>query len=188
MRIFLFLLAITVGTPLFAAEPIGRLFFTPEQRALLDNARQQKIKVGEEPEPAAVAAVEPPSAPPPPENLSINGLIYRSDGTSTVWINNKPVNDKAPLANGRKVTSIGSSGKVSVSLPEQKRRIMLKVGQDFDAMDGQVQERFSRVKEPVTIAETELPPPDVGPSEEPPPGLWPSAELPPDVVLIPDRN
>jgi hypothetical protein len=46
---------------------LGRLFFTPEYRAILDRQRQSSGK-GEAP-------------------LSINGVVTRSSGRRTVWIN-----------------------------------------------------------------------------------------------------
>lgn len=42
-----------------AAEPLGRLFFTPQQRATLDNARGQKIKIDVEVEPETETPAPP---------------------------------------------------------------------------------------------------------------------------------
>ena len=56
-----------------AAPPLGRLFFTPERRQELD--RQRQFKVPDRPELNA----DP--------TLTINGVVTRSSGKRTVWIN-----------------------------------------------------------------------------------------------------
>ena len=56
-----------------AAPPLGRLFFTPERRQELD--RQRQFKVPDRPELNA----DP--------TLTINGVVTRSSGQRTVWIN-----------------------------------------------------------------------------------------------------
>ena len=55
------------------AQDLGRLFFTPERREALD--RQRQFKVPENP--------EVPADP----TLTINGVVTRSSGKRTVWIN-----------------------------------------------------------------------------------------------------
>ena len=66
------------------AAELGRLFFTPAQRALLDNARQQNIRIelGNDGEQQQAAPV--------PQNVSVTGLVQRSDGRSTVFLDGKP--------------------------------------------------------------------------------------------------
>ena len=64
-----------------AAPPLGRLFFTPERRQTLD--RQRQFKVPDRPELNA----EP--------TLTINGVVTRSSGKRTVWINGV-AHDKNP--------------------------------------------------------------------------------------------
>lgn len=141
MRAIIFLLAFSVSTPAFSAETLGRLFFTPEQRALLDSARKQKIKIVEEPQatPAAVVA-----QPPPPEDMSVNGLVTRSDGGSTIWINNKTVNGRSSLPGGQTVTSVEPTGKVTLRLPESKDKVEIKVGQRFDAANSEIREHYTK--------------------------------------------
>ena len=55
------------------ATPLGRLFFTPEQRQTLD--RQRQLDINARPELSA----DP--------TLTINGIVTRSSGKRTVWIN-----------------------------------------------------------------------------------------------------
>ena len=60
------------------AETLGRLFFTPQDRAVLDRARQGIVEKPDQNEMA-------PSAPP-----KINGYVARSDGQVTLWVDNEP--------------------------------------------------------------------------------------------------
>lgn len=72
------LLALMLVSSLAHAEPLGRLFFTPERRALLERQRQLDIqeKTAETVELVA--------------NVHVNGMVRRSGGKSTVWINGRP--------------------------------------------------------------------------------------------------
>ncbi|MGH8743000.1 MAG: hypothetical protein ACREUY_01840 [Burkholderiales bacterium] len=111
-----------------SAEPIGRLFFTPEQRATMDNARRQKIKIDVETEAPVM------------ENISVNGVVKRSDGESIVWINNRPIrNRQAP--GGFKITPTDSA-RVNVQLPQSNRSVDMKVGQSLNAASGRIAESY----------------------------------------------
>ncbi|MDR2113183.1 MAG: hypothetical protein LBQ62_08810 [Candidatus Accumulibacter sp.] len=59
--------------PPVAAQELGRLFFTPERRAALDRQRQFDI-------PERREIPEDPT-------LTIDGVVTRSSGRRTVWIN-----------------------------------------------------------------------------------------------------
>ena len=111
-----------------SADPIGRLFFTPEQRATLDNARRQNIKIDVETEAPAM------------ENIKVNGVVKRSDGESIVWINNRPIrNRQAP--GGYKITPTDSA-RVNVQLPQSHRSVDMKVGQSLNAASGRIAESY----------------------------------------------
>lgn len=58
---------------------LGRLFYTPDQRAGLEKARLQN---------RTQAAIQAPSISPGP--LTYDGIVIRSDGHSTRWVNGKP--------------------------------------------------------------------------------------------------
>jgi len=136
---------ITLLLPLFgfAAEPLGRLFYTPQQRATLDNARQQKIKINVETE-----------APTPPENISVNGVIKRSDGQSTVWINNRPLNEKRVPSGIKIISRNAENASVTLQLPQSSRNVDVKVGQSLDATSGHIQENYQRPPPPVMQKKT----------------------------------
>ena len=63
-----------------AEEELGRLFFTPERRQNLDRQRQLNIQEKQE-------IPEDPT-------LTINGVVTRSSGKRTVWINGTAQNDR----------------------------------------------------------------------------------------------
>jgi hypothetical protein len=89
---------------LAGADELGRLFFSPEQRAQLDYSYAQAAG---------------------PDNnshvLMLNGIVQQHGGKRTVWINGVPQqagssNDKTPESQ-------------TVQLPGKKSRVKLKVGQ-----------------------------------------------------------
>ena len=61
----------------------GRLFFTPAQRAMLNDARVRKQT--DSPNASAAALSLPAPAP-----VSFDGVITRSDGVATHWVNGRP--------------------------------------------------------------------------------------------------
>lgn len=63
------------------AEPLGRLFFTPERRAALERQRQLNIQ-------ETRATIEGAT-------LSVSGIVQRSGGRSTAWVNGAPVDEKS---------------------------------------------------------------------------------------------
>ena len=85
--VFSSLLSVNTAT---AAE-LARMFFTPAQRATLDNARKQniRIEIGNDGE-------QPQASVPVPQNVSVNGLSKRSDGKNTIWLNNRVVSEQQP--------------------------------------------------------------------------------------------
>jgi hypothetical protein len=131
---------LAMGSPAaLAEEPLGRLFFTPAQRASLDVARSQRTRttVGTE------EMVEEQPAP-VPEHFSYDGVVRRSDGRTTVWINRQAVHDPRAAQGSPLIGSVRPDGVVSLEMPESKRRVELKVGQTVDSLSGTVQERYLR--------------------------------------------
>jgi hypothetical protein len=110
------------------------LFFTAAERASLDEMRKRPVVA---PPPEAV----PP--PPLPEYVTLNGVVRRSDGTATVWLNEKPVQGQRS-AEGLVIAPVraGAPANVTVRLPETGRSVELKVGQQLEVTSGQVQERY----------------------------------------------
>lgn len=88
MKICVWILCFLLGSmPAIAATQNltipGRLFYTPTQRAMLNDARVRKVS--DQPNPSAAAPTPPVPAP-----VSFDGVITRSDGVSTHWVNGRP--------------------------------------------------------------------------------------------------
>jgi hypothetical protein len=155
-RLILMLSLAALGTSAFAQEPeLGRLFLTPEQRAVLDNARRNKIRA----EALAATAAKKPKIP-PARSVTINGIVSRSDGESTVWVNGRPIEGQSE--DGMRVTiSPGSQSSVVVREPEKGKQVRLKVGQQADLISGRIQESYER-RRPAP-----LPPAEATPAQYP---------------------
>ncbi len=139
-----FLLAASALLPAHAAaqDKLGRLFFTPAERASLDN--QRKV-AGDEANRPIRKDPELPKAP-PPRMLTLNGVVRRSDGETTIWVNNQPVHERF-----RDVDVLPGSitrETVGVQLPGSGRRVKLKVGQSVDSSTGEIEESYRRSPEP----------------------------------------
>ncbi|MEQ1674085.1 MAG: hypothetical protein ABL865_03490 [Candidatus Nitrotoga sp.] len=94
-----------ISSALHAAE-LGRLFFTPKERAQLEQAQTSKQIPG-----SANSAV------------ILNGIVQRHNGPRTEWINGVPQN--AGTSDGKAPDSL------SITLPDHSRPIKLKVGEQL---------------------------------------------------------
>lgn len=105
-------------------EPLGRLFFSPDERAVLDRQRQGGVGAGT----AATA------------QITLNGVVRRSSGKTTAWINQAPQHENenrqgvalGPAARPPGVPLLLSSG----------RQVNLKAGQTFDTATGRIREGY----------------------------------------------
>jgi len=99
--LFLFV-ALGAGGASLAAPPAdpGRLFYTPAQRAQLEGARVRNVTQNKQ------AA---PDVTPPP--MRFDGMVIRSDGKGTRWVNGQPQVGASGVAD-LKPGQILSNGKV----------------------------------------------------------------------------
>jgi hypothetical protein len=109
-----------------AAQQLGRLFFTPEQRAELDARRKARV-----PDKPAATLIESPST-------TLDGYVKRSGGKSTVFLNGEPVTEGADAKRAQVVPSRDDPSRASIEVDEGGRRIPLKVGESLDRGTGQV--------------------------------------------------
>ena len=110
------------------ADDLGRLFFTPEQRAALDARRKARI-----PDKPAAVAVESPVT-------RLDGFVSRSSGKSTVWVNGEPVPEGTHPEGLRVRPRRSDSGRVTVDIGETDSQVDLKIGQSFDRATGEVKD------------------------------------------------
>lgn len=104
------------------ARHLGRLFSTPQERALLDARRDGTVVESQPP----AAPVLPPS---PPAPLQLNGVVQRSNGQTTVWLNDAPLAER----DGK----VQPDRSVQLRLPSGKR-VTLKPGQSYDETTGAI--------------------------------------------------
>lgn len=136
---------VALGIVLLAALPAaaqttqGRLFFSPAERARLDAARKESLANANRPAP--VKAPEQPKAA-PPTVVTLNGVVKRSDGETTVWVNGKAVSERFADADIHAGTIARDA--VGVDLPGSGRRVRLKVGQSVEATSGVVEDGWRR--------------------------------------------
>ena len=174
LRNYLFLLIFYCFGDALAADSLGRLFLTPEQRAQLEIVRAQRdrrLPVSIETETAAAPV---PAAPQGPEIVTYNGVVRRSDGKSTVWINGKPVNERDRRRSDSEVTVLGvqRDGAVSVAIPQADRKASLKVGQSLEVTSGTIEESYARR---ATLARPQVNTPAATPSAATPAVTAPAA-------------
>ena len=141
MKTAIWLAAALLLLPSAANAELGRLFFTPAQRNALDTARKQNIRVeigNEETERLQNGA----NAAPLPQTVRLNGMIQRSDGNNTVWLNNKPITGQNTT--GMSFSTNRNDSKVKLQLPDGGRSMDLKVGQTAEINSGTVEESYNR--------------------------------------------
>jgi len=132
------LAAALTSLPAPAQERLGRLFFTPAQRASLDIARSQRART------ALATEKTEQEATPVPQTITYSGVLRRSDGKTTVWINNQPVHDRESAGAATIVGRVRSDGSVTLQVPQSGRSVILKPGQSVELLSGAVEEGYSR--------------------------------------------
>ncbi|TAJ76497.1 MAG: hypothetical protein EPO42_12350 [Gallionellaceae bacterium] len=106
MNLTRILLLLMLGLPAHApAEVLGRLFFSPADRAQLERQKTQLANAADDGSPQSV--------------VTVNGIIQRSDGSRIVWINGKP----------QKLGPGAHPGSVSIPLPGKNKSVEVRVGQ-----------------------------------------------------------
>lgn len=87
-----------------APAPLGRLFLTPDARAHLERQRQLDIKETRNLEGGT---------------MRLDGVVVRSSGKSTVWVNNQPQNERE-----------NTTGVIVATSPRQPGRARLVTGDE----------------------------------------------------------
>jgi hypothetical protein len=136
----LFGLLLAAASAASVAQELGRLFFTPEQRAELDARRRARV-----PDKPAEVLIESPST-------TLDGYVKRSNGRSTVFLNGEPITEGADARRAQVVPSRNDPSRAAIELGDGGRRIPLKVGESLDRGTGQVSDVIGngelRVKRP----------------------------------------
>lgn len=128
------------SAPAPAAEPIGRLFFTPAQRASLDTARTQRARATL----ATEKTEQEEQREPVPETMTYGGMVRRSDGKTTLWINNRAVHDREAAGGATTINRVRPDGSISLRSSQLGRSVDLKPGQSVELLSGTVAEGYAR--------------------------------------------
>jgi len=118
------LLSLALLAPAFAADApeLGRLFFTPERRSTLE--RQRTLNVQE------AQSLQGTS-------MSLDGVVYRSSGKATVWVNNQAQTEGESSRTGVTATiSPGTPGSALLA-PGEETPARLKVGETINRATGE---------------------------------------------------
>jgi hypothetical protein len=127
------------------ADDLGRLFFTPLERSSLDAARL----TAKLPPPAALSAAEiaqlpaaeidtPPS---PLPSVTLNGIVTRSQGPGTLWMNGSPQDARQPQVPGVAEPRIRlGRAAIEIALDATQPTRTVKAGQIFDPARAEVRE------------------------------------------------
>lgn len=112
--------ALAVSPPEAAGseEGLGRLFHTPAQRAEIDRQRAAQ-------QPASGTSVR----------LAINGIIVRSDGKTSAWVNGTVLNMPDQFGDTWISSAPGQTGKLIIK-PRHGPARQARVGETIEAVDG----------------------------------------------------
>lgn len=136
-------------------QPIGRLFFTPTERASLDIIRRNskapdKVIKAEETAIESDIEVEAVAKPAP---VTLNGYVSRSDGKNTVWVNDRVATEKSTVGNVNVGKLQTTTRQVQVSLSGSGKSVSLKPGQIYDPASDKVYNHLKDVPHPENTEE-----------------------------------
>jgi hypothetical protein len=121
-------LALMSAAPMCTAQEVGRLFFTPEQRAALDARRKARVPD----KPAAAAVVASPTT-------RVDGYVRRSQGPSTVFVNGESATTGGAADSPQIVRDRGDA-RVSIPTGETGSRFALRPGEILDRGSGEIRD------------------------------------------------
>lgn len=122
----------------WAADPLGRLFFTPGEREQLERQR----------------ARPPVEAAPSLSGVTVNGLVQRSDGKAVVWVNGVPRPASAPAPGDGLAARPLDAATVVVTTPEGK--VQVKVGETVWLAPNETAKRGKETPSPSAKASPEV--------------------------------
>jgi len=119
-----------------AEDNFGRLFSSAAERKKLDTLRQNQKLIVVSPQKNTLSE---PVADELPEPITLQGYVKRSDGSTTLWINNKTVQENSTqddveigrLSKQKNSTKNGSDS-LNVRIPVTGKNIRLKPGQVYE--------------------------------------------------------
>jgi hypothetical protein len=149
MKVLRLQVALMVFVSLFSpsslvAEPLGRLFYTLEERVNLERLRwasPEELSVMQEQQ--EVVLPERPTQPEKTPFVILGGTMTRSDGRQIVWLNGVSY-DRSQLPDNVRVRQPFTAGQIELRLPEKGKTHSLRPGQTLDVDSGQIHESYQR--------------------------------------------
>jgi hypothetical protein len=150
----LIVVVVTALTSSVSAAELGRLFFSPAERAALEQARRAQGDdettlegLGEVVEvPSGGAEMEVAAS----ERIRVNGYVSRSGGPETVWLNGLDSHQGNLAEIGIDANRIRLEGaRVRVPAGIEAGGVLLKPGQSFDPASGDVLDAYERDRSPL---------------------------------------
>ena len=104
------------------APELGRLFFTPEKRAALERQRAFNIQEAQTLQ---------------GNTMSLDGVVYRSGGKSTVWINHQAQSENESARTGVSAVVSPKTPGSALLAPGEEAPAQLKVGETINRTTGE---------------------------------------------------
>ena len=141
-----------------AQNEFGRFYTTPRQRLQLDELKNQRpqeeivVNIDAQDFDEPVAEEEAVTLM---NSIIVNGLVYRSDGKNTAWVNSNStiagsIENQYTRVNEKDI----HTNAVQITLPDKHSSIELKVGQQYDVLSQQV---YDVGQQPVNVGPLEVP-------------------------------
>jgi hypothetical protein len=109
-------------------DALGRLFYTPEQRAAL-NANIRSV------------TEQPQERTPVPRSVTLSGVVTRSDGERTVWVDGRAYHQGNPK-DIRVITNSTNPADAELKVRGIRERMPVRVGQRLDPASGNTSEPY----------------------------------------------
>lgn len=104
------------------AAELGRLFFTPERRATMERQRALNIQEAQ--------TLQGTS-------MSLDGVVYRSSGKATVWVNRQAQTESEAARTGVSATISPKTPGSALLAPGEEAPAQLKVGETINRATGE---------------------------------------------------
>ena len=150
LKFLILIIALSISGTVLAQDDFGRFYTTPRQRAELEEMRQKRpsgdIVIEVAPETILDENTED-EVQELIDTISLNGLVYRSDGKNTAWINRSSTSFGSIVNQYTRVQERDvDPNRVRITLPDDTTSVRLKVGQQYDVMNRQV---YDVINDPV---------------------------------------
>jgi hypothetical protein len=107
---------------------LGRLFYTPDQRSALNANIRTVMK-------------KPKQRIPIPRSVTLSGVVTRSDGERTVWVDGQAYHQGDP--DGISVlTNSGDPARAEMKVRGVRKRVPVRVGQQLNPVSGKTSEPY----------------------------------------------